>query len=340
MPHHSPDHRDTMTNVLRFGYRVTKYDPADRDEQGRYIGDQDSTSDHGPIEAAYLEAVATFAAETGVQRLCIREPELSVINFGLEPTVPGHGLTGLFPDDLSGYHDGAEVPMKVWLELVRAMLRDNGAWCRLEAEHRFSVHVGYDQYLYIGSDQRCERAVTHTRALGLFPERIDRSPYGAETNEPGQRTPADDTFWGKVTALVATGRAGLLEENPIEGVSRWHRLDDGGIDRVRERLTPRARVAVWPSLSGDPVTVLASLSAHHLVQLVWEDQDGHVRATITDAPSPRVLDGARAATAISCVAGEQPPLLAAVLPDQDGVLRARWGTEPDQEHHRPVPPTP
>ncbi|MFB9884512.1 hypothetical protein ACFFMN_41930 [Planobispora siamensis] len=58
------------------------------------------------------------------------------------------------------------------LELVRAMLRDNGAWCRLEAAGRFFVHVGYDQYVYVGSIDPCEQARERTRALGLFPERI------------------------------------------------------------------------------------------------------------------------------------------------------------------------
>ncbi|MEV3952318.1 hypothetical protein AB0K57_32580 [Streptomyces halstedii] len=37
-----------------FVYRITKYDPADRDEHGSYIGTEGSTSDHGPVEAAYL----------------------------------------------------------------------------------------------------------------------------------------------------------------------------------------------------------------------------------------------------------------------------------------------
>ena len=44
-------------------------------------------------------------------------------------------------------------------DVVRAMLRDQGAWCRLEQRDTFTVHVGWDQYLYVGSDQPCEAAV-------------------------------------------------------------------------------------------------------------------------------------------------------------------------------------
>ncbi|MET8953811.1 hypothetical protein ACWEO4_24645 [Streptomyces sp. NPDC004393] len=51
------------------------------------------------------------------------------------------------------------MPLGVGLELVRLMLRDSGAWCRLEAEGTFAVHVGWDQYLYIGSGRPCEEAV-------------------------------------------------------------------------------------------------------------------------------------------------------------------------------------
>lgn len=36
-----------------FVHRITKYDPADRDERGHYTGAQDTDTDHGPVEAAY-----------------------------------------------------------------------------------------------------------------------------------------------------------------------------------------------------------------------------------------------------------------------------------------------
>ncbi|MGY2032214.1 hypothetical protein [Nocardia gipuzkoensis] len=115
--------------MLPYTYRVTKYDPADRDEHGSYTGAEDALSDHGPVEAAYLQAVAAFAEDTGVHELTIREPQIAGhFHFGLEPAIEGHGLAGLFPPDLSGFHDGAQVPVAVGLELVRAMLRDNGAW--------------------------------------------------------------------------------------------------------------------------------------------------------------------------------------------------------------------
>ncbi|MEV7699922.1 hypothetical protein ACWC9F_27585 [Streptomyces sp. NPDC001110] len=46
-------------------YQVTKYDPADRDEHGHYVGAQEVTSDRSEYEAAYLQAVAALAPPPG-----------------------------------------------------------------------------------------------------------------------------------------------------------------------------------------------------------------------------------------------------------------------------------
>ncbi|MFD8009302.1 hypothetical protein [Streptomyces sp. NPDC058955] len=119
--------------MLPYVYRVTQYDPVDRDACGHYPGPEDTVSDHGPVEAAYLQAVAAFARDGGVDRLAVREPGLpSLAHFGVGKPAEGFGLDGLFPSGPAGFHDGAEVPLAVGLELVRAMLRDSGAWCRLD----------------------------------------------------------------------------------------------------------------------------------------------------------------------------------------------------------------
>ncbi|MFF2327958.1 MULTISPECIES: S1 RNA-binding domain-containing protein [unclassified Streptomyces] len=316
-----------------FVHRITKYDPADRDEHDSYIGAEDSTSDHGPVEAAYLQAIAAFAEDTGIDHLAIREPGISgLAHFGLEPAIDGHGLAGLFPPDLSGFHDGAEVSLSLGLELVRVMLRDNGAWCRLAVEDRFTVQVGWDQYVYVSSDQPCERAVARTRDLGLFPEPLDASPYDKDFDEPGVQRPADEDFWARLRWSVAMRHAAILEEGYLHNASRWHRLTDGTLDSVRARLAPRAQLTVWPDLSTDVAAVLASLPDEGPVEFLWEDENGTISSTTADEPEYSELAaqvaGARAAMALSLTLDERHPLFTAVLPDSDGVLRARWRTEP------------
>ncbi|WP_344016887.1 S1 RNA-binding domain-containing protein [Kitasatospora atroaurantiaca] len=320
--------------MLPYVYRVTKYDPADRDERGVYIGAQESVSDHGPVEAAYLEAVGAFAEDTGVRQLSIREPQVApgFVHFGLEPAVEGGGLAGFFPPDLTGFYDGALMPVPVGLELVRAMLRDSGVWCRLEVEDAFAVHVGWDQYVYVGSNAPCEAAVARTRELGLFPEPVDVSPYEAVFDEPGEQRPADDAFWARVRRCVAMREAAILEEMHVDNASRWHRLGDGSLEAVRARLVPRARLAIWPDLSTDVAAVLAGLPDEGLVEFVWEGQDGRITSTVADETQftalAAQLSGARAAAVLPVYVDERSPLFTAVLPDSDGVLRARWRTEP------------
>ncbi|MGY1503539.1 S1 RNA-binding domain-containing protein [Streptomyces sp. QTS52] len=320
--------------MLPYVYQVTKYNPADRDQNGHYAGTEPTTSDHGPVEAAYLQAIAAFAEDTGVDQLAIREPQLGgFAHFGLEPPVDGYGLADLFPAGPAGFHDGALVPISVGLELVRAMLRDNGAWCRLEAEGAFTVHVGWDQYLYLGSSRPCEAALTRTRALGLFPERLDASPYDFAPDDPAYvQRPADADFWARLHWTISAHRAVFLEEVFAVNASRWHRLTRDTIETVRSELAPRSQLAVWPDLLTDVDTALAALPGEGLVEVVWEDRDGQITSTVVDETQFQAvtsrLAGVRAAGVVSMHAGEDLPLLTAVLPDSDGVLRARWQTEP------------
>lgn len=306
-------------------YRITKYDPADRDDRGTYLGSEDVSSDHGPVEAAYLAAVTAFAEDTGVTLLNIRDPRVTgFVHFGVEPPVDGHGLHGLFPADLTGYHDGAQITVDVGRELVRAMLRDNGAWCRLEVEDRFFVHVGYDQYMYIGSDQSCGHAVALTTASGLFVEPLDRSPYDPDDDEPYESRPADAAFWAEVAALVAQHGRLLLEEQVVGNHSRWHRLT---ADAVPD-LGPRALLNVWPDLSTDVPAVLRTMSPDFTGLAVLEHADGRIHSFHADSDDraglAEAFAGARAAILLPLTTADYNPLLVAVRPDDDGIVRARW----------------
>lgn len=153
---------------LPYVYRVTKYDPADRDDHGHYTGSEDVVSDHGEVEAAYLRAIAAFAADTGVDHLTVREPQVpSYVHFGAEPPVDGYGLTGLFPAGPTGFFDGAEVTLKTGLELVRAMLRDNGAWCRLEGGGHVRAVAGEDAFPELTA------RISRAKAAALLPMYAD-----------------------------------------------------------------------------------------------------------------------------------------------------------------------
>ncbi|MEV0091393.1 RNA-binding protein [Streptomyces sp. NPDC050738] len=229
------------------------------------------------MEAAYLQAVAALATATGVSSLTVREPGVAgFVHFGLEPAVEGYG----------------------------------SAFCVLEAEGLFDVHVGWDQYVYVSSTRPSTEALDEIRALGLFPERIDASPYDTEDDDDGEQRPADDDFWARVRYLCA-GRALLLEEGYVSNASRWHRLTHDSIDAVRAQLAPRARLTVWPDLSPDVPAVLDSLPPDDLVEFVWEDENGHIGGVVVDdtqyAELTAVISGARAAAVMSMNVDDRPP---------------------------------
>ncbi|SFR10278.1 small subunit ribosomal protein S1 [Lentzea waywayandensis] len=259
--------------------------------------------------------------------LTIREP--GVGGGGLEPAVEGYGLIGLFPPDLTGYHDGARIPLATGVALVRAMLRDNGAWCRLEVDERFFVHIGYDQYMYIGSSEPCDDAVARVRDLGLFPVMVPRSPWGFHGVELEVPRPADDAFWAEVSELVTACGTVLLQERAFIGRSRWHRLRASDIPAVRSGIAPRAALTVWPELNEDVVGELRTLDDRDVALLVWEDRDGVITSRTADGEErPMIaveLTQARGAMVLTLhEEDEDPPLAEAVLPDDDGVVRVRW----------------
>ncbi|MFG1807778.1 S1 RNA-binding domain-containing protein [Streptomyces sp. NPDC049040] len=223
--------------MLPHVYQVTKYNPADRDQHGHCAGAEPATSDHGPIEAACLEAVAAFAEDTGVDQLAAREPQLGgFAHFGLGPPVDGYGLADLFPAGLDGFHDGALVPIALGLELVRAMLRDSGAWCRLEAEGEFTVHVGWD-WAFLKTLRRGQVVTgTVTSIAGFGVTFVDIGGFTAMINLPelswrpfdhpsdivsvGQEITAEvldiDMVWERVPLSLRA-----VQEDPWPQVAQW-----------------------------------------------------------------------------------------------------------------------
>lgn len=222
--------------------------------------------------------------------------------------------------------------MPTALELVRAMLRDEGAWCRLEGQDTFTVHVGWDQYVYVGSDRPCAAAVARTRELGLFAEPITASPYAADLAEREVTQAVDEDFWERVRAELAAQKAFLLEETYLRNATRWHLLTRNYLDTIRAGLGPRALLTVWPDLTPDVEAVLAALgeaeAADEAVDLVWEGADGTIRHVTVDEDHEQRLTtlaaDARAACALPLAVDGRRPLFHVALPDRDGVLRARW----------------
>ncbi|WP_327289949.1 S1 RNA-binding domain-containing protein [Streptomyces sp. NBC_01198] len=143
--------------------------------------------------------------------------------------------------------------------------------------------------------------------------------------------PADADFCARLHWTVSAHRTALLEEIFAANASRWHRLTRDTIETVRSEPAPRSQLTVWPDLLTVD-TAVAALPGEGLVEVVWEDEDGQITSTVVDVTQFEALiaqlASARAAGVVSMDAGEDLPLFTAVLPDSDGVLRARWQTGP------------
>ncbi|WP_051779706.1 S1 RNA-binding domain-containing protein [Streptomyces sp. NRRL S-241] len=304
------------------------------------------------VAEAAVAAAGRFARDAGVDRLTIDNPMArGFFSFADAPAPRAPELTELFPADPpgapdasgpagpSGYHDGARVPLATGLALLRTMLLREGPWCRLHDESGFFLHVGERHDLYIGGTRSNPEAAAHTRgASGLTVEPVDRSPYDPALDAYDPLPPADGAFWTALHRLVAERGGVLVEERYVAGAHRWYRpTTAAGISRVRARLTPRARLAVWPDLDDDIEAVRAAVRrSERLELLVQQRPDGSSPwARIaepwlgrTDLAHPMIGAGAGCRAGLVPLApADRRPLLAGVLPDADGVVRARWRTD-------------
>ncbi|MFH9576295.1 hypothetical protein ACH4MG_38015 [Streptomyces sp. NPDC017454] len=89
--------------MLTYFYRVTKYDPFDRDAHGSYTGLENTVSDHREVEEACLQAAAAFARDTGIDHLAVREP--AVPRRESPPDRPAERRRGLMTVTLGELYD-------------------------------------------------------------------------------------------------------------------------------------------------------------------------------------------------------------------------------------------
>ncbi|MEU7863052.1 hypothetical protein [Nonomuraea sp. NPDC049141] len=119
-----------------------------------------------------------------------------------------------------------------------------------------------------------------------------------------------------------------LEEDYLSNTSRWHRITLDEVASIRSRLAPRATLLIWPDLSTDVDAALAGLPDEGLVEIVWQNSRRHITSLTIDETEypalPAMLAEARAMMILPGYEDERTPLMAAVIPDADGVLRARW----------------
>ena len=157
-------------------YRVTKYNPAFRDQSGAYtkvewipftqIGQTFSgvllTSDeYERVEEAYVQAALSFLSESGLFSMRVaglENPRTQPLDFKNDSVLPLDRIS----------------------EIIRRILREE-FWCRLEGSEGF-IHFGWDYYMYVGVPHPCPAAEARAAELGLYVEEF-ASPIGESVRE-------------------------------------------------------------------------------------------------------------------------------------------------------------
>lgn len=299
-------------------YRVTQYDPRDRDAEGAYHGPLEPVSDRGPVERAYLDAARCFLEECGVTTLIVRDPEWHrESDPDRQPLAPHHPLARILGAGAERWVDGAVLTAAEAVEVVRWMHRGE-VWCRLEGGGGFALHVGWDMYMYVTAGKACPESVKAAEALGLFAEPLECSPYERDLDDiDHDARVVDASFWADVDELAAAhGAVAIVEE--AAWPRRWTMTAGGTHPAPR----PGSRVVVWPSWPerpGGPPPALAAV--FRLVdRLTGRDSDRWRAPADIQIADGLVWRGAPAPPDLY----DEPPALRGITPGPDGTVSARW----------------
>ncbi|PEL14287.1 hypothetical protein [Bacillus sp. AFS017336] len=176
-----------MTNQINYQWRVTKYNPDFRNEDGSYslteewtclseigkiiYGKEFTLDEYLQVEAAYVETIINFLEESGINSLRILK--LSILNISEEDK-----KSSLYETEFDELILNEDMVVNIGeIRLICKMVLRNFLGCELYLKDKFFVHFGWDYYMYIGSYVDCLSAMQYAQNNRLFAERIQQSPY-------------------------------------------------------------------------------------------------------------------------------------------------------------------
>ncbi|MGZ5244071.1 MAG: hypothetical protein ACXWEY_13165 [Bacteroidia bacterium] len=146
-------------------YRITKYDPSRRNEQGHYINNSEWTaiSDIGKpeynnvtyekyeeIESAYVAAIKSIMQDNNLEFLIVDSLELHDKKQDFkryEKTGRLRNITVDFDKEIKSLKNGLQLNVSQIDKIIRLILRET-VWMLL-VNKDFEVRFGYDFYMYV-----------------------------------------------------------------------------------------------------------------------------------------------------------------------------------------------
>lgn len=173
--------------MLRF--RISKYDPRLRDNQGRYLKPEwTSISDIGrtfagevltaeaylKVEDAYVAAIRDFLSACQIDSVRVTDLETRA-DLSSDCDKLTLSARGVSLADVRAIREGALMSVETLDPVLRAALREL-IWFRLSGHDGCYLHFGYDYYVYFGCDIDPGEVTLPEPTAGLFRE-VFASPY-------------------------------------------------------------------------------------------------------------------------------------------------------------------
>lgn len=168
-----------------YKWRVTKYNPENRNTDGTYKIDEWTSfhdigkafnnelldySNYKRVEDAYIKVIELILSYNGISSLTITD--LDKYNSSLELNdFNTPDIVNLFGE----INNNKQLGLDKIMILARLILREE-LWCKLQNDKGNYIHFGYDYYMYIGSNTNNQEIYDEVRKIGLFIEEIE-SPY-------------------------------------------------------------------------------------------------------------------------------------------------------------------
>ncbi|MGP5431369.1 hypothetical protein ACTXNW_18440 [Enterococcus malodoratus] len=164
-------------------YRITKYDPKNRNSKGHYMKDEWTSvceigkmynneeftiSEYLLVEGNYSNAIKNIMTEINVDSLAVMGLEMH--DYLEIKDGSSNKVNQLYNSVKEGkVLKSCDVPL-----VAKLILREN-LWAKLVSQE-LEVHFGYDYYMYVCSRYPLRKVVDQINESGLFVESM-RSPY-------------------------------------------------------------------------------------------------------------------------------------------------------------------
>ncbi len=172
-------------------YRITKYNPYKRNEEGHYTDPAEWTSiddigkieynsplysDYEKTESAYVQSIILISKLNKVDEFEVNSLESINSEKDFKEFEDNGRLKNIkidYNNDIESLVNGHNVNLKQSQKLIRLILRET-VWLKL-LNPRLNIEFGYDYYMYIQCEKLSDQTKISIEELGLYVESYNKS---------------------------------------------------------------------------------------------------------------------------------------------------------------------